>query len=139
MAVLNGNTTAAIGGRPGRNASPLPTSLAILRQLRLAALRWVVAGAAILTATIFVLRTPTVSGSPTIPDACVEIMKSTSMLQVWVAVATFRIVLGASFRVLIWFMFDTLYSVDQQLPAIYFLVRSEFVLMLLSVMWTTIG
>ena len=131
-----------LGGRPQlRHLSPrlpLPASLILQRNIAFAAVRWVVAALVVVGVTIWVLlATPSTVYATN--DCALAMSKTTSMLSVWVAVSTFRVAAGALLRVGMWWLFDVLRAPELQSQSLYGLIRSEFILMLLSVMWNTIG
>ena len=124
--------TAAVGAPPRR------VSALVRRNLAYAACRWtfVAAGALATSAVLLTADEMAHDGSMLCSASSAGHL---SLLHVWVAVATLRILAGAALRVVLWWMWDARVRPEQQRRTVGALIRGEFVLSLLSVMWTTIG
>lgn len=94
------------------------------------ALRWL--GAGLVTTAITVWLEMTQSSE------CAT-SRAGSMLAIWIAVATARIVTGGLLRSAVWAGWDVHSLPEHQPPLVFMMVRAEFILLLLTVMWTTIG
>ena len=109
-------------------------SIALRRAILLAALKWAAASLVLTSVTAGLI----------IQASGLDICSGTSaygfaLLETWVAVLTGRIFLGATLRLLIWFLWDARRPAETQMHVIVQLIRFEFMLLLCSVLWTTVA
>jgi len=122
-----GGTATAVA-RPQRR---LPRSVALRKHVRLAALRWSIIGAVMVIASTLVTELSRPSSG-----ACA---RSFDLLAVWAWVMTVRVCIGGLTRLVLVVLWDETRDADMQHTAVFVLSRFEFSLLLLSILWTTIG
>lgn len=127
----NNTSPARHGAAAGPSFPPLPSSVLVRRNMGWSAARWCAAGILTTALTLWILLSQ---------DAeCIAGNRAVGMMSIWVAVSTSRIAMGGLLRGGVWALWNVRLLPEQQPPSVFVLVRCEFILMLLSVMWTTIG
>jgi len=130
--VQNGPMPATTAPPRDQARQALASSVAVQRNILLSALRWSCAAVA------FTITTAAIVGTAPERDDCAG-TRSLLLLQVWVCGVTARIVLGTLFRFIMWRLWDVTALSDRQPQIVYIVVRLEFMLLLVSVLWTTIA
>ena len=124
--------------RRRRSARPhLPVSVRVRTNLVWSTARWSIAAAAIIAITGLLFAEDAQSAALA-PSCANSFAGRVSLLHVWIAVATLRVLLGAVLRFALTAKWDVTVHPYEQAADVYHLVRAEFVLALLSVMWTTV-
>lgn len=127
-----GGTDTNSAAAASTSSVPLPVSVAIRRNMGWSTLRWGIAACVALGVTLALTRRD-------VSPECTYNGRSISMISIWVWVVTARLAASSLLRGLIWGFWDVSSGPDRQKDHIYTLVRCEFSLVIISVVWLTLG